>query len=335
MRYLSILLLSAGLIPVTGWVAPAADASGAAKPQGAKVALETVMPEPIYVAIQSSGRVEVLPSGETWSGIEGAHYDALSSDGRWLLVSGLKTGKAYLIDTQSGELSTRIEIGELAQGVKISPDDRYGVAVAAKQGTIVVIDLSTQQVAKTIRVGDTPHNIRFSADGELAYVTLQGEGAIAMVDMQTLEKRRTIATPGLDTPHNLDFSEDGRYLWIRDFVGRVGVLDLKTKEMVQTFEVGDAHGGIDVIPGGEYVATSAIAGSKVTLIDAEDREIAARVEVGNGPHGVRASADGRYLYVAVTGEDAVAVVDMQSLEVVRHQPVDGSFPFWIAVPGNR
>ena len=64
MRYLSILLLSAGLIPVTGWVAPAADASGAAKPQGAKVALETVMPEPIYVAIQSSGRVEVLPSGE-------------------------------------------------------------------------------------------------------------------------------------------------------------------------------------------------------------------------------------------------------------------------------
>jgi hypothetical protein len=174
MRYLSVLLLSACLVPAAGMAASATATTEAAAAQSAGVALETATPNPLYVAIQNSGRVETLPSGETWSGIEGAHYDALSSDGRWLLVSRLKTGKVYLIDTQTGEMSTSIEIGELAQGVKISPDDRYGVAVAAKQGAIVVINLSTQTVAKKIPVGNTPHNARFSADGKLAYMTLQG-----------------------------------------------------------------------------------------------------------------------------------------------------------------
>ena len=152
--------------------------------------------------------------------------------------------------------------------------------------------------------------------------------------MQTFSVSRTIPTPGLDTPHNLDLGAEGRYLWIRDFVGNVGVLDLADDTLVTTLAVGNAHGGIDVVPGGQYVASVAIGDAHVILIDARTREIVSRIEVGAGPHGVRASADGRYLYATVTGENRVAVIDLQTLAVVRHEPV-GAFPFWIAVPGNR
>lgn len=299
-----------------------------------RVALQEAVPEPVYVAVQNSGIVRVLPSGQSWPGVEGAHYDALSADGRLLMVSGFKTGDVYVLDARTGDVKGVFAIGEVAQGVKISPDGRYGLAVAPEQGMVAVIDLEALKLVKKIHVGDTPHNVVFTPDGTLAYVTLQGAGAIAVIDMQGLEKRRAIATPGLDTPHNLDIADDGDRLWIRDFTGHVGVLDLQTEQMMKVFEVGAGHGGIDVVPGGKYVATGAISGSAVTIIDSERLEIVAQPEVGTGPHGVRASADGRYIYASVTGDNNLAIIDASSLEVVRHEPVEGKFPFWLAVPGN-
>ncbi|XKE44405.1 c-type cytochrome [Halomonas organivorans] len=296
--------------------------------------LESLFPQAIQVAVQNSGLVTVLPSGEAWSGVEGAHYDALSPDGSQLLVSGFKTGNVYLLDARSGEVEATLPVGGVAQGVKISPDGRLGLAAVPDGNRVAVIDMEEGELIDQIPVGPEPHNSVFSADGDLAYVTLQGGGAIAVVDMRQLAKRDEIATPGLETPHNLDISADGRRLWIRDFVGRVGVLDLETEEMLKTLEVGNGHGGIDVIPGGAYVATGAIADATVSVIDARDLRLAAEVEVGSGPHGVRASRDGRYLYASITAEDTVAVIDTRTLKVVARVPAGGAFPFWIAVPGN-
>jgi len=310
--------------------APATDTTGLSS----KVSLEQALPEPIYTAVQNSGVVEQLPSKSTWLGVEGAHYNALSPNGNQLMVSGFKTGNVYFMGTDNGEIEGSVAIGEVVQGVKVSPDGRYGLAVAPTQGVIAVIDMKTLLLVKKISVGDTPHNIIFNKDGSLAYITLQGEGALAVVDMKTLSKQRDIPTPGLDTPHNIDISDDGHRLWIRDFIGHVGVLDLDSEKILKVFKVGAGHGGIDVIPNSSYVATGAISASQVTVIDADSLTIAANLEVGTGPHGVRASADGRYLYASVTADNLITVIDMKSLEVVRQEPVNGKFPFWIAVPGN-
>ncbi|MDT3678044.1 MAG: cytochrome D1 domain-containing protein [Burkholderiaceae bacterium] len=314
------------------------DANGTTpgKPVDAKpgAALKEVVPQPVYVAVQNSGDVEVLPSGQAWPGVEGAHYDDIAPDGSRLLVSGFKTGNVYVIDATTGKIRGSVPIGGVAQGVAIAPDGRYGLAMAESIGLVAVIDLDKLELVKKIPVGKMPHNARFSADGKLAYVTLQGEGKIGVIDMATLTKIRDIPTPGLDTPHNLDLSDDGRYLWVRDFVGHVGVLDLQNETMIKVLGVGKGHGGIDVVPGGKYVATGAIADSVVTIIDQSSREIVANVKVGTGPHGVRASKDGRWIYAAVTADNAVAVIDTRTLELARQIPLDGKFPFWVAVPGN-
>ena len=308
--------------------------AAAEAPAEASLSREAAFPAPTYVAVQHSGDVEVLPAGEAWPGIEGAHYNALSPDGTRLLVSGFKTGDVHVLDARSGERLATLPIGAVAQGVKIAPDGRHGLAMAQADDVVAVIDLDAGERVASIPVGAGPHNAVFSADGALAYVTLQGGGAIAVIDMQTRQKVDEIPTPGLETPHNLDLSEDGRRLWIRDFVGQVGVLELASETMLATFPVGNGHGGIDVLPGGRYVATGAIADSVVTVIEAQALEVVASVEVGTGPHGVRASRDGRYLYASLTADDAIAVIDTETLEVVRREPLAGAFPFWIAVPGN-
>ncbi|OZB20355.1 MAG: hypothetical protein B7X58_01270 [Marinobacter sp. 34-60-7] len=299
-----------------------------------ELSLEKSIRDPLYVAVQNSGIVKVLPSKQAWPGVAGAHYDALSPDGSRLMVSGFKTGNVYVLNTASGEVMASVPIGEVAQGVKISPDGRYGLAVAPTQGDVAVIDMNTLELVRKIPVGKVPHNLVYSADGTLAYVTLQGEGALAVVDMRALEKQRQIPTPGLKTPHNIDISANGQRLWLRDFTGNVGVLDLASETMLKTFKVGSGHGGIDVVPGEQYVATGAISASVVTIIDSESLKIVKNVDVGVGPHGVRASRDGQFIYASVTADNHIAVIDTQSLEVVRREPVGGQFPFWLAVPGN-
>ncbi|ANF25483.1 40-residue YVTN family beta-propeller repeat protein [Pseudomonas sp. MT-1] len=309
-------------------------AAKASKPLKADVSLATAVPGPVYAALQNANAVENIASGKVYPDMGSAHYDSLSADGKQLLVSNIDTGAVYLLDTGSGQKLATFDVGEAAQGVKISPDGHYGLAAVPGPGEVALLDLEKHKLIKKIAVGKTPHNARFTADGKTAYVTLQGGGAIAVIDMATQTKSGEIPVEGMPTPHNLDLSPDGKRLWIRDFTGHVAVLEIATQKVLAHFDIGPSHGGIDVIPDSDYVATVAIGGREVTILNQKTLKKVTTIEVGQSPHGVRASADGRWLYVSVTADDKIAVIDMNTFKVVRDVATQGGFPFWVAVPGN-
>ncbi|HEU4857506.1 MAG TPA: cytochrome D1 domain-containing protein [Rhodanobacteraceae bacterium] len=305
----------------------AAFSAGAAEPKN-------VFHAPVYVTLQASNAVENMQTGQVFGNLPSAHYDAVSPDGKYLLVSSANLPKAYLLDAHSGKPLATFDVGPTPQGVIIGPDSRCGLAVSAGDGTVTVIDLKTRKAVRTIAVGKTPHNALFTADGKFAYVTLQGQGAVAVLDMRTLTKIAEFPVPGLDHPHNLDLSANGKILWIRGLVSKVAAVDLKTHKVLAVIPVGLGHAGIDVIPGGRYVFTGAIADHVVDVIDPATFKVIKRIDVGQGPHGVRASRDGRRVYVGVTGTHKVAVIDTRTLKVVAQIPTHGNLPFWVAVAGN-
>lgn len=293
-----------------------------------------LFPAPVYVTLQSSHSVEVMPTGTNWADLHGAHYDAISPDGKLMLVSSKDLPEAYLVDVHSGKKLATYEIGPTPQGVAIGPNGRWGLAVSAGGGTIAVIDLKTQKMVKSVPVGKVPHNIRFTDDGKLAYVTLQGGTGVAVVDVATWKKIDEIPVAGIKGPHNLDLSADGKTLWVRGLVGKVAAVDIASRKELAVIPVGLGHAGIDVIPGGRYVFTGAIADHLVDVIDPTTFKVIKRIDVGQGPHGVRASKDGRWVYVGVTGTDKLAVIDTNTLEVVKQIPTHGKLPFWVTVLGN-
>lgn len=293
------------------------------------------LPAPVYVTLQTSNAVENIATGKVWGDLPGAHYDAVSPDGKLLLVSSSTTPDVYLVATATGRKLATFDIGKTPQGVAIGPRGRWGLAVSAGTDTVTAIDLKTMQVARKIAVGKTPHNVRFAADGKRAYVTLQGGTGVAIIDMRTLAKSGEILVPGIQGPHNLDLSADGRTLWVRDLVGHVAAVNLATRKEVAVIKVGLGHAGIDVIPGGRYVFTGAIADHVVDVIDPQTFRVIKRIDVGQGPHGVRASRDGRWVYAGVTATNKVAVIDTHTLEVVRQIAVNGKYPFWVSVVGNE
>ncbi|MEO7065702.1 MAG: cytochrome D1 domain-containing protein [Rhodanobacter sp.] len=295
---------------------------------------ENLFPAPVYVTLQSGNAVESMPDGKTWDGLTSAHYDAVSPNGKYLLVSSKDQSEAYLVDVKSGEKLATFEIGPTPQGVAFSPDGRWGLAVSAGNGTVAVIDVKARKMVNTVAVGKVPHNIRFTNDGKLAYVTLQGGTGVAVVDVATWKKIDEIPVPGIKGPHNLDLSADGKTMWVRGLVGKVAAVDIASRKVLAVIPVGLGHAGIDVIPGGRYVFTGAIADHVVDVIDPLTFKVIKSIDVGQGPHGVRASKDGRWVYVGVTGTDKVAVIDTKTLTVAKQIPTQGKVPFWLTVVGN-
>ncbi|HEU0197589.1 MAG TPA: cytochrome D1 domain-containing protein [Nevskiaceae bacterium] len=293
-----------------------------------------VFPAPVYVTLQGSNKVEILPGGRTCDNLPSAHYVAVSPDGKQLLVSSASQPDAYLVNLPTCKKVATFDVGLVPQGVQISPNGHWGLAVGAGNGTVTIINMRTAKAVKTIKVGKTPHNARFTADSKRAYVTLQGAGAVAVINMQTLEKAGEFATPGLPHPHNLDLSANGKTLWIRGFVSKVAAVDLASHKVLAVIPVGTGHGGIDVAPGGHYVFAGAIADHVVDVIDAKTLKVVKRIDVGQGPHGVRASRNGQWVYAGVVGTNKIAVISTKTLNVVKQTPTEGKVPFWIAVVGH-
>ncbi len=296
--------------------------------------LDAMFPASAYVTLQQSNAVEELPSGRVCTGLPGAHYVAVTPNGKQLLVSSATQPDAYLVDAQTCQKLATFDVGPAAQGVTISPNGHWGLAVSQGNSTVTIIDMESRKVVKTLHFDAYPHNSVFTADGKRAYVTLQGGADVAVIDMRTLTKVRQLAT--IELPHNLDFSPGDKTLWIRDFVGHVTAMEPATgKQLTPEIPVGPVHAGIDVLSNGRYVFTGATGGHDVDVIDPNTFKVIKRIDVGQGPHGVRSSPDSRWVYAAVTGTNNVAVIDTRTLNVVKQIPLHGKFPFWIAVAGNN
>ncbi|MES1956335.1 YVTN beta-propeller repeat-containing protein [Salinisphaera hydrothermalis EPR70] len=298
-------------------------------------------PAPVYVSLQKSGTIEKFPDQTVYPGFPGAHYLALSPDGKTLVVSGFKTGQVYIADAKTGKKRATLSIGKVVQGVKIDPQGNYALAVNASGGRVAVIDLAHAKVVQSIAVGHKPHNVRFSRDGRLAYVTVQGDDDLAVIDMATLKKVESIPVTGLDGPHNLDLSADGRRLWIRSHpakatdTGHVAMMNLAQEKVVNSLAVGPFHGGVDLEPTGAYVLATDIGGHTVDVMDRNALTVITRITVGDGPHGVRMSDDGHWAYVTATRGNELDVIDMRNLKLVDRIETKGKFPFWLALDGNR
>jgi len=289
-------------------------------------------PEVTFITMKKSGSVESFPSEKIWKGGPNMLYNSVSSDGKLLLATSPSSGSVYVFAAKTGKIIKVIKVGKAPKGVKISPDDTQAYVSNEGSNTISIVDLRNMKVIGNIAVEKAPHNVRFTKNGKKAYVTLQGGAGIGVIDTRQRKMVKVIPVPGITGPHNMDLSRDEKTAFIRDFVHHVAVLDLESGKVKKVIKVGSGHGGIDVFPNDQYVATAAIADNKITVIDTQSL-VAKNIEVGNGPHGIRASKDSQWIYVTLTKDNVVAVVNTRTMEVEKRITVE-KFPFWVAVRGN-
>ena len=292
----------------------------------------TEFPEDVFITMKKSAQVEAFPAEKFWQGNPNMLYNAVTPDGKMVLATSPSDNTVTVFDSNSGKQLAVIPVGKAPKGVKVSPDGKQAYVSNQGSAEVSVIDLASLTVVTSIATEKGPHNARFTQDGKIAYITLQGGAGIGVIDTKQQKMIKVIPVPGITGPHNLDLSHDEKTAFVRDFVHHVAVLDLVSGKVKKVITVGNGHGGIDVSPNGEFVATAAIGDDYISVIDTKTLK-QTDIKVGNGPHGIRTSKNNKWIYVTITKENSVVVINADTMKVEKKIAV-GKFPFWVAVNGN-
>lgn len=289
--------------------------------------------KPTYVSLKKDKTVTALHQHSTWEGGPNMLFNAISPNGKMLLVTSPSTDSVYIFNTQTGQQLAIVPVGKSPKGVKITPNGKFAYISNQSSDNISVVSLASLKVVSTIETPAGPHNVRFSANGETGYVTLQGGAGLGVIDIDSQRVVKVIPIRGITGPHNIDLSQDEKLAFVRDIVGHVAVVDIAREITLKIIKVGKGHAGIDVIPNGQYAITAAIADNYITVIDSQDLSVVKNIDLGASSHGIRASLDSKWLYVSLTKANQIAVVDLQDLTLTAKINV-GQLPFWISVIGN-
>jgi YVTN family beta-propeller protein len=163
-------------------------------------------------------------------------------------------------------------------------------------GNVAVIDAAKAEVVATIPVGKRPRGLKLSPDGHLLYVALSGSPR---------------AGPGVDESKlpPPDRSADG-----------VGVVDLSTRKLVQTFPSGQDPESFDISPDGKTLYVSNEETAEMTVLELPSGKLLGKAQVGHEPEGVTVAPGGKFVFVTSEQDNEVTVVDAGTLVVAGHIP---------------
>ena len=223
--------------------------------------------------------------------VEGKSTRASGVTGGFAYVPGIVGGNVTIWSTATYSLASAITSGTTnPYGVAATPDGSEVWVTESGTNTVSVIPTTVNPpaIASTIVVGIYPHGIAITPDGKTAYVANTGPNT----------------GPG------------GSYT--------VSVIDVASKTVTGTVDVGEAPQVVTVSPDSSQVFVTAADG--VFVIKASDGSVRKVRENLHQPHGVTVTPDGSQAYVADSERDQVVVLDTSSLRTLGRIPV-GSTPW--------
>ena len=312
----------------------AATVAGAQSPAGVLIAGNKRANTASIVDLASGRSLAELPTPP------GPHESAVSSDGRWGVITGYGTqqpGNTLLIlDLATHTAARTIDLGEYRRphGIAFLPGDSL-IAVTVEANQAVLVVHRERGVVRAIRTGEqTTHQMAVRPDGAVGYTANIRSGTISEVNFATGAARSLAVAPEVE---GIGVTPDGREVWVgSNTAGTISIVDVAAWKVVATLDQGERPYRVTISPDGKLAAAALTVRSRIRLIDvATRREIALMEAPDNAqPVGMTWSADGKRLYVACQGINAIAEFDIEMRRLVRTIAV-GDGPDGVAVAERR
>jgi YVTN family beta-propeller protein len=104
-------------------------------------------------------KVITLPAGSRPMSVR------VGPDGKFVYVSGGRSGAISVIDSHTYNLVASVKVGTRPWGIAISPDGKYLFSANGPSDDISVVDLQTNQEIKRIKAGKSPWSVAIVAAG--------------------------------------------------------------------------------------------------------------------------------------------------------------------------
>jgi len=265
---------------------------------------------------QVLGRV---PTGEQ------PHELVASTDGKLAFASNYGSGPApghtiSMFDLAAQKEVRRIDVSPLSRphGLAFVNGKLFFTAEANKK--VARYDPAADAIDWQFDTGQsTTHMVLPTRDARTIFTSNIGSDSVSAIQQSADGAwSQTVISVGKG-PEGIDLSPNGREVWSahsRD--GGVSVIDVATKKVTQTFNIGTKRSNrIKLTPDGRFALVSDDGAGELVVVDTAARTVIKRILLGRSPEGVLMPATGGLAYVAVNGDNSIAAIDLKTWQVTK------------------
>ena len=258
---------------------------------------------------------------------EAPHEVAVSEDGRWAYVANYggfgpnaKPGHTIsVIDLVNRKETETVDVAPLRRphGIEYAEGDVWFTAELDR--AIARWNPETKKLAWLMGTGQNRTHMIFLTKRVSTIVTSNIQSDTISVFEKSNDATGwsvTVVRVGKG-PEGGAISSDEKEFWAANSGdGSVSIVDLATKKVTQTIDVGTQHSNrLQFSPDGKLVLVSDIPTGDVVVVNVATRKVIKRVHVGKNTEGILMAPDGKVAYVAAAADDKVVIVDLKKLEV--------------------
>ena len=272
----------------------------------------------LVIVDPASGKV----TGKVSTG-ESPHEVVVSADGKTAFVTnyGSKTpgNSLSVIDLVGQKELHRVDLAPLSKphGIAIADGKVWFTAEANK--LVGRYDPVTNKIDSLLGTGqNSTHMVMFDRDNSVMFTANIAGNSISIFSKSANGTAwdQTVVPVGKG-PEGFDLNPNGRELWTAHSQdGGVSIIDLATKTVIATFDVGTKRSNrIKFTPDGKLALVSDLAGGELAVVDVATHRVVKRIALGKAPEGILIEPSGARAYVAVSGDNFIAVIDLKTLTV--------------------
>jgi len=195
-------------------------------------------------------RYDVAKNAVDWRATtsqEGTHMLVATPNGGTFFTANIRSNSVSCIrvDQKTGSYKVmQVVVGKGPEGIDTSPDGGEVWAASSGDGTVSIIDVGSCRVTGAVDVKTKRSNrVRFTRDGKLVLISDLGAGEVVVVDAATRKEVKRLKL-GSSVEGILMLPDGARAIVAVSGDNHLAVLDLKTLEVVSTFETGKDPDGM-------------------------------------------------------------------------------------------
>jgi DNA-binding beta-propeller fold protein YncE len=268
---------------------------------------------------------------------EAPHEVAVSSDGRWAVVSNYgvreRPGTTLtVIDIESLKVTRTIDLSphRRPHGMAFLPGDSLLAVTSEASQAVLVVSFADGKVASVVPTGGrASHMVAVPPAGPaIAFTANIADGTISRLDLANPGTPRVL--PVARQPEGIAVSPDGGTVWVGSNGDKiVVVMDAKSGQPIDTLTGFGMPYRMAITPdGGTAVVSDPIRG-EVRILDARTREqrvmlpiapdsLVPTTEVPGSaaPEGVAVTRDSRWAFVTLQGRNRAIAIDLSNGRIV-------------------
>ncbi len=210
---------------------------------------------------------------------------ALSPDGGTLYVTNSGASLLTAINLESRRVLSSVSVGALVEGP-------YGIATSGRRVYVTdlrsnaVVAVEDGQVIARIPVGGGPRSLATDADGSHLYVTSINGRDLTIIDTERNSIEAAIPLP-VSGAFAVAIGPQDEFAYVTAHTeGVVVVIDLDSRQVIDTIQVGANPRGLTFSPTGDQLFVTTAESDEIYIFDSVTRQSLGTFAAAGGPRGI-------------------------------------------------